>query len=78
MDENFKNLEILAKIGMIEDKKENWLCTNGQTTIAHIAAEHGRLPRNFDVNYPDIWELVDSNNRSVKDIAVENGYNLYQ
>ncbi|MEM0143706.1 MAG: hypothetical protein QXL94_07155 [Candidatus Parvarchaeum sp.] len=73
---DFDVVKVLAAIGLCDDDIEHWSLNNGKVTIAHIAAEYNKLPKDFHIRYSDLWELKNSKGETVKEVAILNGYRL--
>ncbi len=55
----------------LSEEQREWILTlrnSFNVTVAHMAAEQGNLPRDFN-----IWDLADNKNKSVAHVAAEHG-----
>ena len=65
-----------AVFGTLPEDFKDWSLGGGLSgwTIAHSAARNGNLPKNFHIDYPDIWKLKSIVGTSVEDLAHRFGY----
>lgn len=75
-DPSFEDIIQMVKCKRLPSSFDKWSLSNHGIAVAHMAARYGNLPKNFHIDYPEIWESKNNRGDSVRDVALKHNYEI--